>query len=587
MQLVRPASFLLVAASLGVFSALVGRPGAAPVPAAFVAGLLWFGALLVLAMRYPGARGSAVSAAALWLGGTGWLLHGLVPHADLARAGALLLFLWLVFQLRPRASGFTARRQADWLRAGLLLGVLSLFGLPVGAAAVLQVAVPVTVLLAIAKYRLVDADSIVRDAAIGIVLALPAAAVVWAVHRWVGRDPWLLVLVGLLLFGAWIAGRNMVRASLRARGPARAEDLADDIRRAEHLAHALARLCAALADLLAVHGARYLLHEGDGLLRPFSSAGGGAPTRLRAQGRLLAYTSVFGAPVPVDELRAEPLDEAEEALLATLPEGTELLVPCLAGDVMSGLLQIGPRRDGRPLDPRAYRALARLGERLGDLVDPLWMLDRQAAHLRAERALVDAARALTLATAARDVARRLRPSLSYVRNRAPLDDLAAQLLPELEVLTTDLVIAEAPGRRAPFDVAPWLDETAELLFSEAEIHLVSLEVESEDLRIEGDAHHLRLAVRLLAGNALEALAEWHGPRQITLSARKSDGMVHLAVADSGPPRTPAIDRPWSDPRGLRAATAARVARQHGGRLEITAAAEGVTARIALPSDRLA
>ena len=72
-----------------------------------------------------------------------------------------------------------------------------------------------------------------------------------------------------------------------------------------------------------------------------------------------------------------PLDVAEEGLLTATPEGTALLVPCRAGPALAGLLQIGPRTDGRPIDPGAYRALARLGERLGDLVDPLWWLDRQ------------------------------------------------------------------------------------------------------------------------------------------------------------------------------------------------------------------
>ncbi len=626
-MLLRAVPFLLVATSLGVFTALLsGATDAtvASVATPFIAGLCWLGCALVCALRFARTPHAELATAALWLLGTGWLLEGVLPRAFAIRAfggAALLHFVgaprhrlallgyllpvagWLVAPAiaeplplaaaagialvgRARSASFTLRRQATWLAAGLTVGlVAALPGLPVGARALVGMAVPAAVTASIAKYRLLDADAIISGAALDLMLAAPwVAALVWL--RAAAPDPWLLATAGTLAAAAWWVVRASVRGS-RAHDLTRVEGLADEIRRAEHLAHALGRLCGQLRGILGLHGARYLLHEGGGLLRPFSEAGADPPIRLRAQGRLLAYAGAFGAPVFVDDLRAEPLDVAEEGLLTATPEGTALLVPCRAGPALAGLLQIGPRTDGRPIDPGAYRALARLGERLGDLVDPLWWLDRQTAHLRAERALVDAGRVLTLATAARDLARRLRPALRHLRTRAATDAEAADLLPELEALTTDLVVAEAPGERAVFDVSAWLEETADLLLPEAEIHLVALQVDSEELRIEGDADHLRLALRLLAGNALVALAKWPGPRQIAFRAHAVDGSVLLSVGDSGPPRAPATDRPWSDPRGLRAATAERVARQHGGRLEIASAADGVVATIVLPSLRLA
>lgn len=626
----RATAFVLVAATLGVFTARLSAAGSLDVDAVatpFVAGLVWLGAALVLVMRYARTPGASLATLALWLAGSGWLLHGVVPQMGVARAaGAAVLLhltldgrrrlavagyvvcaaLWFVspalgeaFPLvaaagcahfaHLRAPSFTRRRQAAWLDAGLTvaaLGVAAAPWLPTGAVALMSLAAPVAVVAAIAKYRLLDADAFVSGAIVDLLLAAPLAAALLWLHLVVGPDVWLLAMMGFVLGAAWLGARALVHAR-RGVGPlARVERLADEIRRAEHLAHALGRLCGSLRELLGVRDARYLLHEGDGRLRVFSYVGARGVVRLRAQGRLLTYATAFGAPVFSEDLRAEPLDAAEEALLAEVAGGTALLVPCAAGDALAGLVQIAPRADGSPIDPRTYRALARLGGRLGDLVDPLWWLDRQTVHLRAERGLVEAARVLTLATAARDVARRLRPTLEYMRGLAATEDRAADILADLELLTTDLVVAEAPGGRAVFEVATWLDETADLLLPEAEIHLVTLQVESDEISLDGDADHLRLALRLLFGNALDTLADWPGPRQIVLSARSDASGVRLGVADSGPPRAPATDHPWSDPRGLRAATAARVARQHGGRLELDSAVDGLRATLVLPAARL-
>ncbi len=626
----RATAFLLVAATLGVFTARLSAPSALAVNAVatlFVVGLVWLGAALVLVMRYARTPGAPLATLALWLAGSGWLLEGVLPGMGMARAagGAVLLQLTLdkrtrwaalgylvtlalwfvspaVAEAAPlvaaavcahvshqRAPGFTRRRQAAWLDAGLTiaaLGVVVSPWLPTGAVALMSLGVPVAVVAAIAKYRLLDADAFVTGAVVDLLLAAPLAAALLWMRLVIEPDVWLLAAMAFVLGATWLGARTMVHTRMAVGPLARVERLAGEIRRAEHLSHALGRLCTSLRELLELREARYLLHEGDGRLRVFSEGGSGGVVRLRAQGRLLTYAGAFNAPVFAEDLRAEPLDDAEEALLGDVAGGTELLVPCVAGDALAGLIQIAPRADESPIDPRAYRALAHLGARLGDLVDPLWWLDRQTGHLRAERSLVEAARALTLATAARDVARRLRPTLEYMRTCADGDERAADILSELELLTTDLVVAEAPGGREVFEVATWLDETADLLLPEAEIHLVALQVESDEIRLDGDADHLRLALRLLFGNALQTLADWPGPRQIVLSARTDGDVVRLGVSDSGPPRAPATDHPWSDPRGLRAATAERVARQHGGRLELSSATDGLAATLVLPAARL-
>ncbi|MCB9534951.1 MAG: hypothetical protein H6704_01715 [Myxococcales bacterium] len=86
-------------------------------------------------------------------------------------------------------------------------------------------------------------------------------------------------------------------------------------------------------------------------------------------------------------------------------------------------------------------------------------------------------------------------------------------------------------------------------------------------RAQGDAAAVRLLLVLLVRDALDALADWAGPRQITVALGGGRGRWQVWVSDTGPGRALPAAEAWAPvgPAALHA-LAARVAARHGGRL---------------------
>ncbi len=563
-----------VAVALGGFTARLARTeDALALSGPFLAAQIWLGAALVVAIRYARAPGALVATVGLWAGGAVLLLAPGVGLRPLAWALALLALGLSVARLVARR--FIVRRQLTWLVPAAWLPAGALW-LGTEALPALSIPLPLAAVVAIGKVRLVEAEARVLMLCLDALLfGLLVLEISW-LRLEDGLHLTLLVCSTAALLGLHEVGRRAVwsRDPL-ARLPDAVHDAAD-------LEAALETLCAAVRDALGLTSARYLLHEGDGRLRVFGEPAEGT-VRLRAQGRLLAYTATFGAPVFVEDLRAEPLAEAEEALLTRPAGGTALLVPCLAGGALAGLLQLGPRADGHPIRSRSYRSLATLAARLGDIVDPLWWVDRLGARLAAEQAQVTAAGAATLATAGRDVARRLRPLAGELRARAEGDAELAALLPSLEAVLGDAVAADEPGAPVALPLADWLEDTVDLVRADAEAAQVTLVVAADEQTLRADPARLGLALRLLCDSAIEALAVWSGPRHLTVSARREGGSLLLGVADTGPARSVDPGHPWSGADALRLAVADRVARQHGGRLRTSAGPRGVELTLELPA----
>lgn len=538
----------------------------------------------------------------------GYALHAAVP---------LLLCAGLLTVARRDLGGFTRRRQASWLIAGFALsGLGELLAPPLAepaaatsVAALLSIAAPLGIAAALFKVRLLEADRLLGGALLDLLLLVPVAlATAGTLHATAGLPASQRALWGLAVAGAGLAvlllvrrplarvvGRRLGGADARAAGDL--PSLADPLMRTADLDEGLTTLCREVAARLAVADVRYLLHHGGGELAVFDLEGPRvAPLRLRPQGRLLSFTSAFRAPVFAADLRAAALDEQELACLGALAGGeTALLVPCPSGEELAGLLQIAPRRDGRAIGAASYAALAVLGERLGPVVDRLWEQARAARQIDAAARQGEAALRCTLAWVARDVGWRVRPALDLLYGSASrLPEAAADAAARLESLLGDLSAADAPLADTWFDACRWLDDVADQLTREAEVGQVSLEVRTPTaaVALRGDAAALGLALLLLAADALRVLADWTGPRHLTLALGTSPAGAVLRIDDTGPARRAEPEPPWHGPagaplRGLYLAVADRVVRQHGGRLDRHPGPDGLGLRvvIALPPER--
>ncbi len=591
--------------------------------------LLLYGALLVVACSYlleaPHRWRDALSTAPALLERLELLrglgLLGLVHHVALAggmKRGALMVaplavltvllgwgpsigvvagLLAVAMRLRARAPRFVVRRQATWMLGGAALSLLGFALAPalprVGPelAALGSVALAGALLAGELKLGLIEVDERLLSATLDLALMAPGvglAVLLWS-HLGEGA-PRGGLLVALLLL-AWLALVRLLRRPAKAALTRRIwptaglAELGAELRRGE-LEAGLASLCAAVVERLQVRGCRYLLHEGEGRLVPYGPGGVEPGVRLRLNGRLLALCAEWQAPVFVESLREAPLAVEEEALLAGLPEGTAVLVPCLAGGGLAGLLQVGAARE-RALDAIAYRGLAALGARLGDLVDPLWWVDRLSHEVDALGRQIGVTATLASAALGREVRMALRESQEWLTRRAwEGDEEAGERAAALERLVADLTGFDAPPRSRLFEVGPWLRDTGELLRQRAEADQVELLIEVAEGSIVADQEHLRAAVLACAKEALDRLEDWNGPRQLRLGF--STEPLALLIADSGPVRETRPVSALTDPHpqvGLPWAMAERAVAGHGGHIERVDGPHGPQTRILLPSER--
>lgn len=534
----------------------------------------------------------AVAATAGLLGGRRGLVVALASGAGaivgigagVGSAGALALGALACGWAAAGVPASTPRQQAVWITAGAGAGALAgALGLAIGGpagqavAALGDAAFALGLTAATLKLRLLDADALVGGAALDLLAGAVLAGAGWALNAaGDAAAPGLGAVLGGAGIAAGLLGWRVMRARcaarlLRAARPraaaaeARLAALPEALTAAADATAAAARLRAEVIETLGVRDATYLVHEGHGVLRPLAAEPVRAH-RISPQGRLLTLLAAYQAPVPAEALRAAPLTLQEQAVVGD----AALVVPCTRGAALVGVLRVGPRADGGPPDGAAYRQVARLAAPLGAALDPQWWADRLVRSLATERALGRAHRAEGLSAAAREVERAVHPALATLRRDARTGDAeAAEAADALDALLGDVAHAEVGPTRTPFDLGALLADVATVLAAEADARQVVLAVVDPEgvARASGDPAAVRLALVLLVRAALEALADWAGPRQITVGLRGGRGRWHVWVSDTGPGRALPPPSAWAAPGPASLhALVARVAARHGGPL---------------------
>jgi two-component system OmpR family sensor kinase len=248
------------------------------------------------------------------------------------------------------------------------------------------------------------------------------------------------------------------------------------------------------------------------------------------------------------------------------------------------------RDDTLPL-PAASDEIRRLGETLNQMLERL-----RGAFERERRFVADSSHELRtpLAVLKADIEAALRNG-SYAPEVGESLHAALEECDQLAQLAEDLLVlaragqGDLPVRTETVRADRLLERVRERFDQRArrQGRRISIETDS-DLSVEADPLRMAQALGNLVDNALR-----HGEGEITLSARRADGDVELAVADAGPGLAPdlagrAFDRftrgdaaRTRGGAGLGLAIVRSIARAHGGEAEI-ASGEPTVVRIRLP-----
>ncbi|BCS32562.1 hypothetical protein TBR22_A17760 [Luteitalea sp. TBR-22] len=194
-------------------------------------------------------------------------------------------------------------------------------------------------------------------------------------------------------------------------------------------------------------------------------------------------------------------------------------------------------------------------------------LDAAAHHLRCDPVSLDGVREV-FADLAADVAR--------------ADAIVRHVL---------ALVRDERTERSDIGVAEWLVGCAERHARPAATSGIGIAVRcGRDLRVRGDLVQLERVVDNLVVNALHALSGARDRGQVVIEAREAAGELVITVADNGPGFPAAVlaypaglATTKRDGSGLGLAVAARVARAHGGRLELANGAPGAIVTVRLPT----
>lgn len=239
------------------------------------------------------------------------------------------------------------------------------------------------------------------------------------------------------------------------------------------------------------------------------------------------------------------------------------------------------------------------------------VLVRDRTELRAlEEDLGEAERLAAIGRLAAGLAHEIRNPLSALRGfaqffqkklkgRDPEEQYAATMVREadrMDKVITDLLFLSRPRRPelVIVDMAALAKGLEDLLRFDLEHAGADWSVDLRVSRVRADADMLKQALLNLVLNSLAAVAKVEGPRRVTLSSFEDNGMLAVAVKDNGTGMTAKEREHALEPfftskkqgTGLGLAIVHRIARDHGGHVEIFTetggAGRGTEIRLLLP-----
>jgi two-component system NtrC family sensor kinase len=182
----------------------------------------------------------------------------------------------------------------------------------------------------------------------------------------------------------------------------------------------------------------------------------------------------------------------------------------------------------------------------------------------------------------------------------PLAERAAKIERAAErcarIVKTFLSIArQRPPSRTVVDLRQTVQQALDLLGYALRSAEIDVEVRGDGTRalVDGDPDQLHQVLVNLLVNAQQALAGHPAPRRIAIDLERSDGMVRLTVADTGPGIDPELEARIFEPffttkapghgTGIGLSYSFGTIAAHGGKLELVPAARGAVFRITLPA----
>lgn len=571
-----------------------------------------------LAVNYGIATVSALAGGALWLGAAS-PIESVLAHRlyEIGFAVLGLLCLWELGRIArpgpagPDHAGVVRRSDVTILKLGVLGAFVAapLAGLTLGwGSAVVAYNVVLGMTIA-APFALRVLGVLVPDL-IAAVMLLAGCAVVLAVHRAaLAQTPpeWRpLVEVGVVLgLGAlalpgqrWLRARIeevVLRRTLHQYSGLQAflRTLSPELGVVECARRALVEL----VRLRQVRGGAIILHDGTVIATGAFDAAPLAAVWPRGAAADALPARSFGS----EELRELPEPLRDALVTAGVGLGT---LPLLSPRRRWGHLFLATSTLGEAFHREDVDTLMGFAAQLAGILESADLLARAVA---VERSLAHREKLAAVGELAARVAHEIRNPVTAARSLAQLlvsDPQAAHnaehatlILGELDRVERQVAALLRFTRReefrfAPIDLGAVVQETAAAFRHRLEGAGVVLRVAvTEGVVVHGDAEKLRHVLVNLVENAIDALEDGGGARELSLAVATTSGAAVVRVEDTGvgvPPEALAhLFEPFFSLKdkgtGLGLAIALRTVEAHGGRIEVMSRVGGGTVmRILLP-----
>jgi signal transduction histidine kinase len=278
-----------------------------------------------------------------------------------------------------------------------------------------------------------------------------------------------------------------------------------------------------------------------------------------------------------------------------------------------GAIYVDNQETSAPFGTESLRAAEALARHAALSIENAQLFEREQRtidELRlAQKQLLQSEKLATIGQMAAGIAHELNTPLTYVMGNLELLQSQSLTEPQQEMLRSirrgaerisnlaqSLLAFSRPTKEEPLALSP--NEVVERSLELCHYHILKGGVRLEtDLkpglpRVLGVSSQLEMAIINLVVNAIHAM-EGEGELRVTSAVR--EGMVEIAVSDTGPGIPPEVQPTIFEPffttkkegkgSGLGLSTVLMVMEQHNGRVDFTTGQNGTTFRIALPTLR--